>query len=301
MSFIHLSLVIYALVYVNMEPIDVSTSTEAVQCNMCVDRFNWTNCDDSAKPRECSDKLVVDTHSFLAQYNFNLNESPTTAERQFRCFRLELQIDVASVQVFIRGCTYDDSFFCDGWTENGAKATNCAVCSTDMCERNTTGDVSPTTTTTNLPSETTTTTAVSTIEMSSTTQSASTAQSSPVTTTVSTEEPCIVDWTTTTTAKGQSTTEVVEKVTTTTTITATPPSQENVTESDAPTISQSQRDQTSYSTDSTNNISSSSEMNVTPAPNILTVGSGVAGKYFSMNTIVVVLLVSIASIFIVKL
>lgn len=303
---------------------------EAVQCNMCVDRFNWTKCDDSAKPRECSDDLVMGTHGYLAQYNINLNGSSTTADRQFRCFRLELEIDVETVQVFIRGCTYDDSFFCDGWNNNGAKATNCAVCSTEMCERNTTGDVAPTTTTTYLPSETTTTTAVSTIEGSSTsqstltthststtqsastthststaqststtqsasvtqsvstnqsastTQSTSTTQSSPVTTTVTTDEPCIVDWTTTTIAKRQSTTttKVVEEVTS---------KPKNVTESD----SQGQ-DLTTISTDPAEN---------TPVPSVVIIatGSGAEGKYFGIPMVVVVLLVSIESVFIVKL
>lgn len=311
MAFIHLLLVIYALVYVNMELIDGSSSTEAVQCNMCVDRSNWTNCDDLARPRECSDQLVMATHGFLAQYNINLNRSSTVTDRQFRCFRLELAIDVATVEVFIRGCTYDDSFFCDGWTDNGAKATNCAVCSTKMCERNATGDVDPMTTTTYLPSETTTTNAVSTTETSSTTQSASSThsssttqttpttkkasttqstsvtQSNPVTTTVTTDEPCIVDWTKTTTAKGQHTTrttKVIEEVT----------SQPN-------NVTQSQ-DLTTNSTESAKNTPSPSDTNITPAASVetTTVKNGVEGKNFGVNMIVLVLLVSIRSIFIVK-
>lgn len=149
-----LLIAIYVLTIVHSETIETGTAEAAFQCNLCVDRFNWTHCDEAAKPKECSTELVDATHNFLAQYSPELNNT-RSGGRQFRCFRLELEIDVSSVNVFIRGCTYDDTTFCDGWSANGAKAINCAICSTGVCERNATWDVIPETTTSVGPSTTT--------------------------------------------------------------------------------------------------------------------------------------------------
>lgn len=151
---------IYVLTLLHSETMGTDTAEAALQCNLCVDRFNWTRCDEAARAKECSVELVDATHSFLAQYSPELNNTRSGA-RQFRCFRLELEIDVSSVNVFIRGCTYDDATFCDGWSANGANAINCAICSTGVCERNATWDVLPETTATGVAS--TSTTAVSTI------------------------------------------------------------------------------------------------------------------------------------------
>nr|XP_029732703.1 cell wall integrity and stress response component 4-like isoform X2 [Aedes albopictus] len=184
-----LLIAIYVLTIVHSETIETGTAEAALQCNLCVDRFNWTHCDEAAKPKECSTELVDATHNFLAQYSPELNNT-RSGGRQFRCFRLELEIDVSSVNVFIRGCTYDDTTFCDGWSANGAKAINCAICSTGVCERNATWDVIPETTTSVGPS--TTTAALST-----------TGQSSPSTTTtvVITEAPSVLNRTTTSTVE----------------------------------------------------------------------------------------------------
>lgn len=176
------------------ETIETNAAEGVLQCNLCVDRFNWTRCDGAAQLRTCSDQLVRQTHDSLAKYNPRLNDTGASepVSRQFRCFRLKLEIDVSSVNVFIRGCTYDDTDICNGWSANGAKAINCATCSTEVCERNATWDVLPmSTTTVGSTTSTTPVAIVTTTTVSTTVRSSSTEQitRTPYITTTSTTTP----------------------------------------------------------------------------------------------------------------
>ncbi|XP_055539303.1 uncharacterized protein LOC129726516 [Wyeomyia smithii] len=122
---------LYGITFLTVTAVIISVkigSLEALHCSFCSDRLTWDNCEKAAVQADCSDALVNATHKVLTQYNPNLATDP--AQKDFQCFRLQLELYVALNFVYIQGCTYRQFNFCEGWTQNGAKPLECAICST---------------------------------------------------------------------------------------------------------------------------------------------------------------------------
>ncbi|XP_062565565.1 mucin-2-like [Armigeres subalbatus] len=258
------------------------------QCDLCVNRFNWTACDAAARSNVCSEDLVDATHNFLSQYNPTLSEtlSSDTSVRQFRCFLLELEIDVSTVNVFIRACTYESLVFCEGWNANGARATNCAVCSDGMCERNATWDALLATTTTVDPPTTTA------IDLSTTTTVLTTTTTTvdPSTTTVVIPSTTTTVLATTTTTVNPSSTTTIEPSTTTTTTTVdltttTAPLATTTTTQSSPLPTTSTTSTTVSTTETPCIVDWTTTAQMTPAPTDMSASAGTHTTVLGTSTI----------------